>query len=357
MIYLHHSTSNRFEGFEYAQYLIPAGVTLFAFDMSGSGNSDGEYISLGYYEKDDVADVVKYLRNTGTVGRIAIWGRSMGAVTAILYTQHDPSIAGLVLDSPITSARKLGEEMYEKYSSFPKIFMGFAIKLIKSSILSRAKFDLEDISPIDIVQALQHPALFVAASNDSYVSPHHGKELYDKYGGSKESMIVVGDHLDSRGSTCTNKEITFLIQCLKSTQVVQASADPANMHKKVNHKKVPKKYLCPISKKIMTNPMVTLCNHNFEKDVIEMRIAKCKECPFCGFALSLDGLKPNLQLKSEIDKYAEERAMTNSMNEMIGGDLAKKEEWFDYVCHLSKEEQVKLVLQLSMKIKCKTDLM
>jgi hypothetical protein len=32
--------------------------------------SEGEYISLGWYERDDVQVVVDYLRNSGTVSTI-----------------------------------------------------------------------------------------------------------------------------------------------------------------------------------------------------------------------------------------------------------------------------------------------
>ncbi len=33
------------------------GATMFAFDFAGSGRSDGEYVTLGEFEKDDVAAV------------------------------------------------------------------------------------------------------------------------------------------------------------------------------------------------------------------------------------------------------------------------------------------------------------
>jgi alpha/beta superfamily hydrolase len=34
-------------------------LTVFAFDFTGSGLSDGEYVSLGYFEKEDLHAVVK----------------------------------------------------------------------------------------------------------------------------------------------------------------------------------------------------------------------------------------------------------------------------------------------------------
>ena len=68
--------------------------------------SEGEYISLGWYERDDVLAVIEYLRrenNPHPTSTIALWGRSMGAVSAVLQAARDPGIAGVVLDSPFAS--------------------------------------------------------------------------------------------------------------------------------------------------------------------------------------------------------------------------------------------------------------
>ena len=64
--------------------------------VQGSGLSDGQYVTLGWREQDDLALAVQHLRRLGTVSTIGLWGRSMGAVTALLYSQKDPSIAGVV---------------------------------------------------------------------------------------------------------------------------------------------------------------------------------------------------------------------------------------------------------------------
>lgn len=88
-------------------YLLPANITLFCFDFAGCGNSEGEYISLGWYERDDLNMIVEYLRKERRVSTIGLWGRSMGAVTALLHGDRDPSIAGMVLDSPFSDMKVL----------------------------------------------------------------------------------------------------------------------------------------------------------------------------------------------------------------------------------------------------------
>ena len=70
---------------------IEHGFSYLIFDFSGSGMSDGRYISLGTHaliqlagshEADDLQSVLKHIRTKiGKRSKIVLWGRSMGAVT------------------------------------------------------------------------------------------------------------------------------------------------------------------------------------------------------------------------------------------------------------------------------------
>jgi len=93
------------------ELLLPSNMTVFCFDFSACGLSEGEYISLGWYERDDVEVIIDYLRNTGKTSFIGLWGRSMGAVTSLMHADRDPTIAGMVLDSPFSDLRLLAEEL------------------------------------------------------------------------------------------------------------------------------------------------------------------------------------------------------------------------------------------------------
>jgi dienelactone hydrolase len=53
-------------------------------------------VTLGANEVDDLEVVIEHLRAENTVSSIGLWGRSMGAVTALMYSARDPTIAGMV---------------------------------------------------------------------------------------------------------------------------------------------------------------------------------------------------------------------------------------------------------------------
>ncbi len=72
--------------------LLSQRIQLFCFDFSGNrflvcnncegcGLSEGDYISLGYYEREDLDCVINYLRGCDKVSTIGLWGRSMGGIS------------------------------------------------------------------------------------------------------------------------------------------------------------------------------------------------------------------------------------------------------------------------------------
>ena len=199
VIYLHGNSSSRTEIFPELYYLLSSDITVFAFDFSGCGKSEGEYISLGWYERDDVECVVNYLRSTNKVATIGLWGRSMGAVTAIMYGDRDPSIAGMVLDSPFCSLKVLTEEMAkEKASSIPNFILNKGVSMIRETIKEKAKFDINDIEPKVYAERCFIPALFCHALDDTFVNVHHSKDLYNVYAGEKNITFVEGEHNSAR---------------------------------------------------------------------------------------------------------------------------------------------------------------
>lgn len=66
----------------------------------------------------------------------------MGAATALLHADWDHSIAGIVVDSGFTSLKELAKELAKKYTKVPSFLLAAGIKVINSSVKSRAHFDL-----------------------------------------------------------------------------------------------------------------------------------------------------------------------------------------------------------------------
>ena len=225
VVYLHGNSSSRCEALAEIKYLLPLNITVFAFDFSGCGKSQGEYISLGWYEREDVESVIEYLRKTNKVSTIGLWGRSMGAVTAIMYGDRDPTIAGMVLDSAFASLKELIEELVKERVNLPNFILNQATKLVKSTIMKKAKFNLDEIEPKNYAVRCFIPALFCHAKNDTFVNQHHCKDLSDVYAGDKNVIYVDGNHNSSRPRYFRDSASIFFYNTLQCSRMKEISDD------------------------------------------------------------------------------------------------------------------------------------
>jgi len=75
VVYCHCNSGSRMEALRLVPDLIDRGVALFCFDFSGSGLSEGEYVTLGVNESHDLECVIEHLQDTGKISNIALWGR------------------------------------------------------------------------------------------------------------------------------------------------------------------------------------------------------------------------------------------------------------------------------------------
>nr|GMD80543.1 uncharacterized protein LOC104225093 [Ipomoea batatas] len=199
VIYCHGNSGSRADASEAAIILLPSNITVFALDFSGSGLSGGEHVTLGWNEKDDLKSVVEYLRRDGNISSIGLWGRSMGAVTSLLYGAQDPSIAGIVLDSPFSNLVDLMMEVAGTNAiRLPKFTLKFAIQFMRRSVLKKAKFDIMELDTIKVARRCFVPLLLGHAVDDDFIQPHHSDRIFDAYMGEKNIIKFDGDHNSQR---------------------------------------------------------------------------------------------------------------------------------------------------------------
>ena len=206
ILYLHGNSSSRLEGLGNLKLLLNLDINLFVFDFPGCGLSEGDYISLGYHEKDDVKIIIDFIEKIPGVGNIGIWGRSMGAATTLLYAHKDPRVKAICVDSPFERFEKLAEELVIKQINLPKILIAGALKIIKSTVKSKNGLDISKLNPIEKVEKTYQPALFVHAINDELIKVEHSINLFNNYGGEKSLKCCdTGGHNSKRPKIIKNE--------------------------------------------------------------------------------------------------------------------------------------------------------
>lgn len=63
MVYCHCNSGSRVEGIAHARQVLEAGYTFVVFDFCGSGISEGEYVTLGLNESEDLEAVISHIRS------------------------------------------------------------------------------------------------------------------------------------------------------------------------------------------------------------------------------------------------------------------------------------------------------
>jgi hypothetical protein len=154
----------------------------------------------------------------------------MGAVTALMYGDRDPSVAGMVLDSPFSSLKMLVEELVKEKISLPNFILNQALNLVKSTVQKKAKFKLEDIEPIEYAKRCFIPALFVAAKDDNFVKPHHAKILHDVYPVDKNLVNIDGDHNSTRPKFFKDSAAIFFYNSLRIDFIKEISDNYAGFY-------------------------------------------------------------------------------------------------------------------------------
>mmetsp|Transcript_24515 Transcript_24515/g.39288 ORF Transcript_24515/g.39288 Transcript_24515/m.39288 type:complete len:539 (-) Transcript_24515:141-1757(-) len=195
VIYLHGNCSSRLEAFDALPVLLPRDFTVFCLDLSGSGRSEGEYISLGYNEEKDLTVVIDHLRSSGIVTAIGLWGRSMGAVTAVNRASKDHGIAACVIDSAFGNLKEQAYEIVNRGRfKLPTWLINMAFDLIRDDIFKRAGFHVEDVDAVGRAPHAKCPALFGCASDDSFIQPHHTQDIHNAWGGERILRVYDGGH-------------------------------------------------------------------------------------------------------------------------------------------------------------------
>jgi alpha-beta hydrolase superfamily lysophospholipase len=170
---------------EYAPAFHDSGYNVLMFDFRGHSRSEGQRVSMGYYERLDLLGAVDYLRSRG-IDRVGVLGFSMGGVVAISTASQSEAIRAVISDGAfarLSSAIASGA----RERGLP----GWVSPLIICLASLRLGAWLPKADPIRWVDKIAPKALFIIHGGlDPYVSLAEVQELYAKASEPKELWVV-----------------------------------------------------------------------------------------------------------------------------------------------------------------------
>ena len=224
VIYLHGNSSSRIEGFRNAPELLKSGINVVIFDFAGCGLSEGEYISLGWFEKDDVKLIIDFVEKLPGVYTIGLWGRSMGAATTMFYAHCDLRIKAICMDSPFSDFKLLAKELCLKYISLPNFVLTTTMNFVKNTVKEKCGLDIDKLKPILYANKTKTPAFFLHAVADELISLEQTLKLVENYGGEKFINVVEGGHNSLRQKHVLEKIANFFVTYLRKEKEEEISS-------------------------------------------------------------------------------------------------------------------------------------
>lgn len=190
----HGSPGGRQDGLYEADFLNEAGYSVLLGSFRAHDDCEGDMVTFGYYEIQDLEAWHAYLLGRDDVdpGRIGLFGESMGGGTSLLYGATDPGIQAIAT----ASAFGLTQEVVEAFIAFeqPDLPKG-AIPLMARFIVFWAerigKMDTQALDTQSVVADISPiPLLIIHGGQDDKIGANIGNLLYDAAGEPKDLLWI-----------------------------------------------------------------------------------------------------------------------------------------------------------------------
>jgi len=171
------------------------GLESVVFDGRAHGQSEGDYVTYGYKEKQDISAIVNLILSRNPQTKIGIWGNSLGGAIAIQALERDFRIDFGIIESTFT---ELDDIVYD-YSN--RLSGGLSRRFISDYTLKRAGelagFDPDEVKPIESVKNIDIPIFIGHGETDENISVEYAKDLYNNLRSADKELKIGGQDYES----------------------------------------------------------------------------------------------------------------------------------------------------------------
>ena len=197
VVICHGVTENKINSLRFVRMFERLGFNTVVYDHRRHGDSGGKTTSFGFYEKIDLQSIVEAVRDrAGTDAVIGIHGESMGAATTLLYGGSIIDDADFYISDCAFS--DFEQQVYHIMTQTTPLRSSLAIRFANLFLKLRDGYTLNLVSPIDVIDKIEKPVLFVHSLQDDFILPKMTEDLYEKKQGPKSlKLFEIGEHAKS----------------------------------------------------------------------------------------------------------------------------------------------------------------
>jgi fermentation-respiration switch protein FrsA (DUF1100 family) len=160
------------------------GANVLLFDHRGRGSSEGDLMSLGYFETLDALAAVGYSLSMAPSVPLGLIGYSMGGAVALMTAARDERVGAVVADSPFASERRLVRSLLRKQLG--------PVHLPITALTERLlPYDPREVEPLrEVAKIAPRACLFIHGLFDKTCDPEDSLRLYEAAGEPKELWLL-----------------------------------------------------------------------------------------------------------------------------------------------------------------------
>jgi fermentation-respiration switch protein FrsA (DUF1100 family) len=196
VIIVHGIAANRLMSLLYANIYLDTGYNVLIYDSRAHGESGGTSTTWGYYEKYDLEQWVKWVAAEHPQSVIGVHGISMGAATALMHAELNESskqVSFYVIDSAYSDLEDLlTKQISTMINSNNPIWIKTLLQYSSAVAYSQAHFRYDQVSPIQAVQTVTTPILYLHGEADTLVPVTMSLQLYSATKGYREIHTFPG---------------------------------------------------------------------------------------------------------------------------------------------------------------------
>lgn len=189
----HGSPGGRQDGLYEAALLNEAGYSVLLGSFRAHDECDGELISFGYYEQEDIKAWHHYLLGRDDVDpkRIGLYGESMGGGTSIIYAAGNPGVAAVATGSAFALTQEVVEKFIEFETDLPPAVIPVLAKFIIFWAEQAADFSSQELDTESVIDQISPvPVLIIHGGSDDKIGPAVGRQLYEAAAEPKELVWI-----------------------------------------------------------------------------------------------------------------------------------------------------------------------
>lgn len=172
-----------------AKQFYDRGYNVLILDLRGHGQSEGDYIGMGWPDRLDIINWAKYIIEKNKDSKIILYGVSMGAATVMMATGEElpNNIKVAIEDCGYTSIWdefKIQLKTLFNLPTFPVLNAATTVCKI------RADYDIKAGSSIEQVKKSKTPTLFIHGSEDNFVPFEMLDKIYEAANCDKQKLVI-----------------------------------------------------------------------------------------------------------------------------------------------------------------------